>query len=100
MHNVIAKGVLVIVVGIGLDTGRTVCGSSPGAADTFRAVHTGTEVHPASIIIGTGSISRCKRPVLGADHLLLLSDCEWVGAIPSLPLVPAEACHYWTLYNS
>jgi hypothetical protein len=85
MHYVMAKGFLGIVVGIGLDTGRTVCGSSPGAADAFRAVHTGTEVHPASIIMGTGSISLGKRPVLGADQLLLLSGCEWVGAVPPLP---------------
>jgi hypothetical protein len=68
MHYVIAKGGLGIIFGIGLDTGRTVRGSSPGAADIFRAVHAGTEAQPAPSTMGTGYISRGKRPVLGADH--------------------------------
>ena len=56
-------------VGIGLDIGWTVRGSSPSADDIFPAVHTGTEDHPASSTMGTGSLSRGKCSGPGADHL-------------------------------
>ena len=48
--------------------GRTVRGSNPGAAKFSAPVQTGSEAHPASYTIGTGSFPGVKGPDRGADH--------------------------------
>jgi hypothetical protein len=44
-------------------------GSNPGGGRDFAPVQTGSEAHPASYTMGTGSFPGVKRPERGVDHL-------------------------------
>jgi hypothetical protein len=51
-----------------LSTGWTVRGYNPHGSRVSAPVQTGSEAHPASYTMGTGSPSGEKRPGLGVDH--------------------------------
>jgi hypothetical protein len=45
-------------------------GSNPGGGETSRTIQTGTEAHPASCTMGSGSFPGAERPKGAAEHRL------------------------------
>jgi len=70
VSEVCSRSVFLFYVIQRLATGLTVRGSNPEGAKFSVPVQTGSDAHPASYTIGTGSFSGVKRPGRGVDYPL------------------------------
>jgi len=81
---------------VGLATGCvgwTVRGSNPGGGETFLSIQTGTEFHPTSCTMGSGSFPGAERPKGAAEHRLPSSAGLGMGRSYT------SACHMFTFHK-
>lgn len=63
---------------------------NPSTEEIIHAVQRGPEAHPTPCTMGVGLLAvQSGRSVVLANHLLLVSGCEMVAAVP---LPPVCAC--------